>query len=254
MPLHSTKKLVECFQQRAASKTRKVKILNNIFRKIKSLFTILVLVLLLIPVVVSSGAAEEVNKNKPITRMAIIPFQAVSLEVEQGNSVACPLCGTVYFGGKIAKGGEKIVEELFFKKMKDYNAIEIIAQDKVDAIYKRISVESLKMPLLEIYKKVGMEIDADLVAVGYIFRYVERVGYDYSVEKAASVALEINFINSKDGSIVWRGAFDKTQKSLMEDVFQIASFYKGHGKWLTARELAKQGINQALKTFSGLEH
>lgn len=227
--------------------------MNNL-RKKNSLIAVLVLVLLSIPVAASFSAEEEVNKNKPPIRMAIIPFQAVSLEVEQGSTVACPLCGTVYFGGKIAKGGEKIVEELFVEKMKDYKRIEIMPQDKVDAIYKRVSAESLKMPLAEIYKKAGTEIDADLIAVGYIFRYVERIGYDYSVEKAASVAFEINFINSKDGSIVWRGVFDKTQKSLMEDVFQIASFYKGHGKWLTARELAKQGMNEALKTFSGFEH
>ena len=97
-------------------------------------------------------------------------------------------------------------------------------------------------------------MDADLIAVGYVFRYVERIGYDYSVEKPASVAFEINFVNPKDGSTVWRGVFDKTQKSLMEDVFQIASFYKGGGKWLTARELTKQGMNQAFKTFSGFEH
>ena len=228
--------------------------MNNPFRKKNGCIAALVLVLLLIPVIASYGAEKAVDKNRSPVRMAIIPLQAVLPKAESGNTVIGPLSGAVYFGGKIAKGGEKVVEELFIEKLKDFKEIEIIPQEKVEGIYKRVSAESLKMPLLEILKKTGAELDADLIAVGYVFRYVERIGYDYSAEKTASVAFEINFVNPKDGSIFWRGIFDKTQKSLMEDVLQIASFYKGHGKWLTARELTKQGMNQAFKTFTGFEH
>jgi hypothetical protein len=227
--------------------------LNNFFREKNGCVAALVLVLLLIPVMASYGAEKEVDKTKPPVRMAIIPLQAVLPKTESGNTVICPLCGAVYFGGKIAQGGERVVEELLLEKLKDFKEIEIIPQEKVEGIYKRVSAGSLKMPLLDIVQKTGTELDADLIAVGYVFRYVERIGYDYSVEKAASVAFEINFVNPKDGSIIWRGVFDKTQKSLMEDVLQIASFYKGHGKWLTARELTKQGMNHAFKTFSGPE-
>ncbi|MGV8059542.1 MAG: hypothetical protein AB2L12_16200 [Smithellaceae bacterium] len=226
----------------------------NLFKKKIGLVASLVLVLLLVPVIVSYSAEKEMDKTKRPLRIAIIPFQAVLSKAEAGNTVVCPLCGLVYFGGKIVPGGEKVVEELFSEKLKEYKYIEIIPQEKVEGIYKRISTESLKMPLLEIIKKAGTELKADLIAVGYVFRYVERIGYDYSAEKAASVAFEINFVNPKDGSTIWRGAFDKTQKSLMEDVLQIASFYKGGGKWLTARELTRQGMEQAFKTFSGFEH
>ena len=96
--------------------------------------------------------------------MAIIPFQAVLPKAEAGNTVVCPLCGAVYFGGKIAKGGEKVVEELFIEKLKDFKEIEIIPQEKVEGIYKRVSAESLKMPLLEIIKKgrcgIGCRFDS----------------------------------------------------------------------------------------------
>ncbi len=225
--------------------------MNNPFRKKNGCVVALVLVLLLIPVFASYSAEKAVDKAGSTVRMAIIPLQAIAPKAESGNTVIGPLSGAVYFGGKIAEGGQKIVEELLVEKLKDFKTIEIIPQEKVEGIYRRVSAESLKMPLLEIIKKTGGELDADLIAVGYVFRYVERIGYDYSAEKTASVAFEINFVNPKDGSIIWRGIFDKTQKSLMEDVLQIASFYKGHGKWLTARELAKQGLDQALKTFSG---
>jgi hypothetical protein len=229
-------------------------VLNNHFRERNGCVLVLVLVLLLIPVMASYGSEREADKTKPSLYIAIIPLQAVMPQTETGNTVICPLCGAVYFGGKIAEGGEKVVEEILVEKLKDFKEIEIIPREKVEGIYKRISAESLKTPVLEIVKKTGEELDAGLLVVGYVFRYIERIGYDYSAEKAASVAFEINFINPKDGSIIWRGVFDKTQKSLMEDVLQIASFYKGHGKWLTARELTKQGMNEAFKSFSGFHH
>ena len=227
--------------------------MNNLFWKKNSCIAAMALVLLLIPVFASYGAEKEAGKTRPPVRMAIIPFQAVST-TESGNTAVCPLCGAVYFGGKIAEGGEKVAEELFIEKLKYFKEIEIIPQEKVEGIYKRVRAESLKMPLLETLKKAGAELDADLIVVGYVFRYVERIGYDYSAEKPASIAFEITFVNPKDGSTVWRGVFDKAQKSLMEDVLQIASFYKGGGKWLTARQLTKQGMDQVFKTFSGFEH
>ncbi|NTW77316.1 MAG: hypothetical protein HGB33_06005 [Syntrophaceae bacterium] len=214
----------------------------------------LVMLLLLVPVFVSYGAEaeKEADKSKRPLRMAIIPFQAIMPQTEAGNTAESPLSGAVFFGGKIAKGGETVTEELFVEKLNEFKEIEIIPQEKVIGFYKRISAESLKVPLSGIIKKAGVELNADLVAVGYVFRYVERVGRDYGIEKAASVAFEISLVNSKDGSVVWRGVFDRTQKSLMEDLFQIASFYKGRGKWLTARELTKQGMNDVFKTFTGV--
>ncbi len=228
--------------------------MNNPFRKKNCCVVAWLLVLLLIPVITSYGAEKTLDKTKSPVRLAIIPLQAVLPKAESGNTVISPLSGAVYFGGKIAKGGQKVVEELLMEELKDFKTIEIIPQEKVAGIYQRVSAESLKMPLLEILKKTGAELDTDLIAVGYVFRYVERIGYDYSAEKAASVAFEINFVNPKDGSIIWRGVFDKTQKSLMEDVFQIGSFFKGGGKWLTAHDLAKQGINKSLETFGGFGH
>jgi hypothetical protein len=227
--------------------------LLNILSRENNFIAGLIFVLVLVSALplFASGSSTD-NPAHPV-RIAVIPFQVVLPGKESNNTVICPLCGVGYSGGKIASGAESVVEEIFINKLKDYKEVEIIPLDKVDGVYKRISTESLKMPLLEILKKTGAELDADVIAVGYVFRYTERIGYHYSAEKPASVAFEINFLNPKDGGTIWRGVFDKTQKSLLEDLFQIASFYKGGGKWLNAYELTKQGMDQAFKTFTGFE-
>ena len=205
-----------------------------------------------------SITAQAMEKNAEIAklpmRVAIISFQPLIPAEGQGNTIICPLCGIGSSSGKILEGSEKIVEEVFVDKLHELKEVELIPSDKVQSVYKRIASESLKEPLLNIYKKVGHELGADVLAVGYVYRYTEREGYNYSVEHPASVFFEIHLIKTIDGSIIWRGFFDKTQKSLMEDVFQISSFFKGGGKWMTARQLTEQGMNEIFKTFPGFEH
>lgn len=209
------------------------------------------LVALLILSSITQAAEEKAENYKVPVRIGVISFQPLIPEEGLGNVVICPLCSTGYSSGRILKGAEKIVEDIFVEKLSELKEIQIIPNDKVQSVYKRISSESFKMPLLEVLKKVGNELGADALALGYLYRYIERVGYDYSSERPASVAFEIYMIKPIDSSTIWRGIFDKTQKSLMEDVFQISSFYKGGGKWLTAQQLSKQGMDEIFETFPG---
>jgi hypothetical protein len=38
----------------------------------------------------------------------------------------------------------------------------------------------------------------------------------------------------------------------MEDIFQISSFVKEGGKWVTVKELTEEGMEEVLKKFPGL--
>ena len=187
-----------------------------------------------------------------VKRLAVIAFQPL-LPAEGSTMVVCPLCSVGFSGGKIEKGAEMVVQESFIDKLRDFDQVQVLPPEKVTAVYTRVVAEQLKKPFLEVLKNVGAELKADIIVVGYVYRYTERVGYDFSVEHPASVAFDIHLLNAKDGSTIWRGVFDKTQKSLMEDLFQTSSFFKGGGKWLTASQLAKLGIDEIFKTFPGVE-
>lgn len=200
-----------------------------------------------------SAQAEEKTQQsiKSSVVVGVVSFQAMIPDNNLENTVICPLCTAAYSTGRIQEGAEKIIEDIFTGKMGEFKEVRLIPQDRVQGIYKRVSSESFRKPLLDVLKKTGQELGADILAVGYIYRYVERVGYDYSVKSPASVAFEIYLVNASDGSIMWRGIFDKTQKSLMEDLFQISSFIRGGGKWLTAEQLSRQGMYEIFKKFPG---
>ena len=185
-------------------------------------------------------------------RLAVLPFQVVLPDDNQSSSVRCPICGSVNSSGSIVKGAEKVVQDLFTDKLRDLKSTDIISSEKAAGIYQRIASDSMKQTQMQLAGKVGQELHADVLVAGYIYHYRERMGYDYAVERPAAVGFEIHLISVKDGSSLWRGIFDKTQKSLMEDVFQASSFFKGGAKWLTARELTKLGIDEIFETFPGV--
>lgn len=198
----------------------------------------------------SAQAAEgKTQTGVNANRIAVMSFQSLAAEENGGNTVFCPICGIGSSSGKIQEGSDKIVEEIFVDRLKKVKGIELIPSEKVQSIYKRISSEKLKGPLIDNLTKVGKELGADYIVTGFVYRYVERVGYKYSSERPASVTFEIHLVKTADGSVVWRGYFDKTQKSLMEDIFQIASFFKGGAKWVTVRQLTEQGMDEVFESF-----
>ena len=81
---------------------------------------------------------------------------------------------------------------------------------------------------------------------GYIYRWKDREGSDYSAGQPASVAFDLYLLRSRDGVVLWKGRFDKTQRSLSENLFDIRTFIEGKGKWMTAADLAELGLTEML--------
>jgi hypothetical protein len=204
----------------------------------------------------ASGVSTTLKDDGKVifTRIAIVPFQAIRQEDADIKTVRCPVCGLVFRTESYTKGSETVVEGIFLDRLKEEKAFTIIPPDRVGGVYEGVAGALFKADLLDVLKKVGTELEADGIILGYVYRFKERTGYALSAEKPASVAFEIHLIRVSDGAIVWRGIFDKTQASLMENLLQIASFIKEGGKWVTAKELAAEGMDAVLKDFPGVRH
>ena len=186
-------------------------------------------------------------------RIAVVPFMKVASEDVKAGVVRCPLCGVISRVEETPPGSEKRVEALFLERLTESKRFDLIPVDRVEGIFRRISADSLKTPIQEILQKTGTELEADGIVVGYVYRFRERKGYPYSVKRPASVAFEIHLVRVKDGAIVWRGNFDKTQTSLMENLLQMSWFFREGGQWVTAEELAREGVERLLDTYPGIQ-
>lgn len=208
----------------------------------------------LIGMLACSMTSEAVEKKSAEGKnlVAVISFQPLAPEAGKTKTVFCPICKTGAAGGDVLPGSEKIVEEIFMDKLGSLEGIEVIPAEKAQKAYKKIFSGKADYAVANL-QKVGRETGADFLAVGYVYRYEERVGYKYSAEHPASVVFEIHLIRMADGRSVWRGSFDKTQKSLMENVLDVFSFFKGGAQWVTARQLTGLGMDDVFETFPDLQ-
>ncbi len=102
---------------------------------------------------------------------------------------------------------------------------------------------------LELVLETGRQLSADAVLMGRVYRFRERLGSAYSADSPASVSFDVLLISMEDGRVLWHGRFEETQQPLSENLFTINSFFKRKARWLTAEELADDGLREVLTTF-----
>jgi hypothetical protein len=181
-------------------------------------------------------------------RIAVLPFTLAKAEDAVNRLVPRDILGHKDLS---AESAENVVESIFLEKLAENKNIEIIQVDQTEGAYRQIATESISAKEEDLIRKLGKELRADAIVVGYVYRYMERVGTPYGADKPASVAFEIQLIDVKEGSRSWKATFDKTQRSLMENLFHFRFFVKEKGRWVTARELAEEGIEQIMQNFPG---
>jgi hypothetical protein len=196
---------------------------------------------------VSSDTEKAVLK-----RIAIVPFQRLVPDDLSSRAIRCPLCGTIYPACVLPQNAEMVVQDVFVEKFSVHKQWTVIPMDRVAAVYSRVSLQDLKDTPAEELIKVGKELEADGVLIGYVSCFRERKGYALSAERPASVTFGVYLVRVSDGALVWGKIFDKTQQSLMENLFQASTFFK-RPKWLTARELAEEGVEEILKSYPGIQ-
>jgi len=185
-----------------------------------------------------------------IKKLLVIPFQNMTGVYGENTTVQCRLCGNVFTTGKVEKGAEEMLGDHVASLLKHRKDLEFIPENQAEGVLSTIlSGETVKLPERELMAKVGFSLDADAVLAGKVYRFSERDGTGFSAKSPASVAFELDLIRVSDGRVIWNGHFDETQKSLFENLFQWNTFWQRKGMWITAEQLATEGLNRIFETF-----
>jgi hypothetical protein len=200
----------------------------------------------------TSGATLQPGGKLAFQRIAVAPFQMTTPEQADINAIDCSRCGYFTRATGPSDRPENTIEQLFVEKLNAVYKVNIMPSDRVAGMYERYAGTFDKVSPLTLLKRVGDDLGAEGILFGYVYRYRERQGLPYAAAKPASVAFEIHLFRVSDSALVWRGRFDRTQTSLMENVLQASTFVKGGGRWITARELAESGMDDIVKTFPAL--
>jgi len=198
------------------------------------------------PVHVSEPPSAPLNFEK----ILVLPFKDASMTGGESLDSRCPVCGRVFIPGEVAGDAAIFLTDQLVSGLKRHTNYQIgytgLTTASLTALY---SANETTVALKKALADRGRRHGADGVLVGFVYRYQERVGKAYGVESPASVAFDMHLIRVADGRTIWTAHFDATQQSLGDNLFQLGSFISRGGRWVTAEELAKSGLEKILEKF-----
>jgi hypothetical protein len=99
---------------------------------------------------------------------------------------------------------------------------------------------------------VAKQLGADVALLTEIEEYRERVGSDYGASEAASVSVTLLLIAAGGHEPVWKAVYSFEQVPLSYNLWNFWGVLRGGPRWLTASELARIGIDEAVSRLGAL--
>lgn len=166
-----------------------------------------------------------------IEKIAVVPFASAPVGGEYGLRSA-----------RVDPQGAALVTGMFLRGMEGLGYAIILFDDETkEGLSPQGTLPS------DVVKSIGEKTGAGAVLTGVVTRYEEREGGAVGVRRPASIGFEVNLVSATDGTLLWNGRYAETQKSLVEDLGMFFTFLKRKGRWLTAEELARDGVGRVLK-------
>ncbi|UCF86240.1 MAG: hypothetical protein JSV50_11610 [Desulfobacteraceae bacterium] len=183
-----------------------------------------------------------------INKLVVVGFHSAISMGEQPDVVRCPLSGSIFMAEPVPHNVVQRMTDVLYEKVAAEKGYESISPARATEVFSGIvgSDKGLRVSPIEILQEVGSTFEADGVLAGYIYRWREREGTDYAVNRPASVAFDLHLINPAGGAILWKSKFDKTQQSLSENIFDLKTFFESRGRWMTVEKLAMFGLRKML--------
>lgn len=102
-------------------------------------------------------------------------------------------------------------------------------------------------PPLTHWAGVGRCAEADYLLLPVLLDFRERIGGEAGAERPAEVVLDLFVIDVAETRLVSRFHFDEAQVSLSENFLALETFFARGGTWISARELAREGMALGVK-------
>jgi TolB-like protein len=124
---------------------------------------------------------------------------------------------------------------------------KVISLGEVTSAYQEIPRDETKDTPRSLARKTGEALAADFMIAGTLWRYRDRVRDPTGPGRGASVAFDMYLIAISSGKTLWKARFDETQRPLTKDIRGAKVLLKKGVKWLSADELARYGVEEAMK-------
>jgi TolB-like protein len=200
------------------------------------------------------ATAEEATEARQIRRIAVMPFFKGKQPEKVETIMICPVGRLCTEDEAVIPGAENTMTALLQQTMADRYGDRVVPQEKIAAAFDQLALDRMvgkadEQTPLDLAMRLGRQVGAGYVVAGNVWRFTQRSGTALSAGIPASVAFHIHLIDVDRGARIWKGSFDRTQQPLSDNLLNVGDFIQQDGQWLTAEDLARLGIKEALKDF-----
>ena len=103
-----------------------------------------------------------------------------------------------------------------------------------------------RVSAFEYWLGVGQCIPADYLLVPQVLYWRDRTPDSLGYKQPSSVVIDLYLIHVPEKRIVRRFHFDETQQPLSENLLEAQKFFDRKGRWVSALELAREGLEEGL--------
>lgn len=186
----------------------------------------------------------------PVLNTIVLVGFRPALPPSQAPGVArSPISGAVLSAQPVSEEIADALSKLLFEKLAKDSRRQWIPPREAAAAFAQLASSNPTLTDRDIFVRIGKSLSAEGVLGGHVYRWDEREGTAYAVKRPASVAFDLYLMSTEEGTILWKARFDKTQLSLSENLFDLQTFLKAKGRWMTAEELAEIGLTGFVETF-----
>jgi hypothetical protein len=207
-----------------------------------------------VALLVGAGCGSPRGSSPPpqilpnLDKVVVMGFRPAIPEYGRPDVVRSPVTGTVFMAAAVSEETARSLTRTLVDRLMSEGQYQIVPPGQARGVYSTLidSDAGVDIGAVEAFKEVGKAFEADGVMAGYLYRWQEREGGDYAVNRPASVAFDLYIIRPNDGAVLWKAKFDKTQRSLSEDVLDLSTFVESKGRWVKVERLAMIGLEQML--------
>ena len=184
-----------------------------------------------------------------VESIGVMPFVKGKYGAEITESLSCTVCLLLNDPKDLVPDSDFNLTLYTQKALQKRLGEKVIALEQSANAYERIPKDDLKDSPRSLAQRLGEALSADLMILGNVWKYRERVGGSQGISQSASVSFAIYMIEVPSGKLIWKEVFSETQRSLAENTLRARTFFKRGSKWLSADELASFGVNEIFQKF-----
>lgn len=180
---------------------------------------------------IGGGNPAPLQTGKPVVIHSLVILPATPPQPENGQQA----------GLRELRQGAAALDDLYSQYFEGVDTVTLLSHERQEALSGDFTGSRTERARL-----IGKKLGSDAVLTTVVERFSKRQGTQYGVSSPASVAFRFQLILVGSGKVACTRQFAETQQPLTANIFAFSQAASRGFKWVTARELAREGLHREL--------